>query len=613
MKKSVRIDVDKRSIFRVGEVYSVSGREISIKVDVNKNSSHLMYCGQLIKNVSVGGYLKILKGFDVLVVKVESECLKENSNSSQKVHTLGEENFRILIAKLIGYFDGTVYKKGVKELPLIGNECILLDNESFSTIHKFAKEDEDCIEIGCLMADQNVPISISVDKLFASHIGIFGNTGSGKSHTLASLYQTLFDKYGKNKRFNENAKFILFDFNGEYSGKEVITSSKQVYNLSTLKGDGDDKIPLHKIDLLRPELPIRNGDHIIGVLIQERHIDEKVFTSQRLQSAQQSYEAISGGLARLMPENNWLTECIDEALLIVNDAGIIAFRNSLAKELYQKLGYIDDVLGQPYDNVFLVNTDPACEGSHMEVEVGRYVLDVKYIPLGAPNMAFVLVIRDLTWRREQEKALVLKSVAVKEMHHRVKNNLQTIASLLRLQTRRSDSPETRQVLEESMNRIIAIASTHELLAQRGMDEVQLSDVVRNIKSNVLRSCAGPHFKVAVSLEGGDFTVDSEVGTSVALVVNELLQNAMKYAFPPDSEGLVRIIMARGDLYSRIQVIDNGRGFNVQDASKPKLGLSIVQTLVEDKLFGNLDIESGPQGTQVTFDFRTQLTNPDDVA
>lgn len=253
MKESVRIDVDKRSIFRVGEVYSVSGREISIKVDVNKNSSHLMYCGQLIKNVSVGGYLKILKGFDVLVVKVESEYLKENTNLSQKVHTLGEENFRILIAKLIGYFDGAIYRKGVKELPLIGNECVLLDNESFSTIHKFAKEDEDCIEIGYLMADQNVPISISVDKLFASHIGIFGNTGSGKSHSLASLYQTLFDKYGKNKRFNENAKFILFDFNGEYSGENVITSSKQVYNLSTLNNKGD-KIPLHKVDLLKPEL-----------------------------------------------------------------------------------------------------------------------------------------------------------------------------------------------------------------------------------------------------------------------------------------------------------------------------------------------------------------------
>ena len=254
MKDSVRIDVDKRSIFRVGEVYSVSGREISIKVDMNKNSSHLMYCGQLIKNVSVGGYLKILKGFDVLVVKVESEYLKENSNSFQKVHTLGEENFRILIAKLIGYFDGTEYKKGVKELPLIGNECILIDNESFSTIHKFAKEDEDCIEIGHLMSDRNVSISISVDKLFASHIGIFGNTGSGKSHTLASLYQTLFNKYGKNKKFNENAKFILFDFNGEYYRENVITSFKQVYNLSTLSKNGDDRIPLHKEDLLKPEL-----------------------------------------------------------------------------------------------------------------------------------------------------------------------------------------------------------------------------------------------------------------------------------------------------------------------------------------------------------------------
>lgn len=254
MRESVRINVDKRSIFRVGEVYSVSGREISIKVDVNKNSSHLMYCGQLIKNVSVGGYLKILKGFDVLVVKVESEYLKENTNPLQKVHTLGEENFRILIAKLIGYFDGKTYRKGVKELPLIGNECILLDNESFSTIHKFAKEDEDCIEIGHLMTDQNVPIAISVDKLFASHIGIFGNTGSGKSHTLASLYQTLFDKYGKNRKFNQNARFIVFDFNGEYSGNKVITTSKHVYNLSTLKESGEDKIPLHKADILRPEL-----------------------------------------------------------------------------------------------------------------------------------------------------------------------------------------------------------------------------------------------------------------------------------------------------------------------------------------------------------------------
>lgn len=355
--------------------------------------------------------------------------------------------------------------------------------------------------------------------------------------------------------------------------------------------------------------PIRNGDHIIGVLIQERHINEKVMANQRIRSAQQSYETISGSFTRVMPENTWLTECIDEALLIVNKEGIITFRNSLANELYQKLGYIDDVLGQPYDNVFLVGTTPACEDSYVEVTVGRYVLDVKCIPLSAPDMAFALIIRDMTWRREQEKALILKSVAVKEMHHRVKNNLQTIASLLRLQARRTGSKETRRVLAESMNRIIAIASTHELLAQSGMDEVMLSEVIRNIKSNVLRYGDDPHLCVDISLEGDDFSVDSDVGTSVALIVNELLQNAMKYAFAPDSAGQVRIVVTKGDLYSRIQVIDNGRGFNVQDVSKNRLGLSIVQTLVEDKLFGCLDIESDSSGTQVTFDFKTH-TNID---
>ena len=336
--------------------------------------------------------------------------------------------------------------------------------------------------------------------------------------------------------------------------------------------------------------PIRYGEHVIGVLIQERRMDEKFLASQRIRSSLQRHEAISGSFTRIMPENNWLTECIDEALLIVNNAGIITFRNSLARELYQRLGYIDDVLGQPYDNVFLVSAAPDPGDAHMEVTLGRSVLDVKCIPLDAPDMAFVLVIRDMTWRREQEKALIMKSVAVKEMHHRVKNNLQTIASLLRLQVRRTDSPETRRVLEESMNRIIAIASTHQILAQGGVDEVMLSEVILNIKSNVLRYCATPHFQVAVSLEGDDFSVDSDIGTSVALIINELLQNALKYAFPPDSVGQVRIVVTKGELYSRIEVIDNGTGFNVETARENRLGLSIVQTLVEDKLFGNLEIE-----------------------
>jgi two-component sensor histidine kinase len=106
------------------------------------------------------------------------------------------------------------------------------------------------------------------------------------------------------------------------------------------------------------------------------------------------------------------------------------------------------------------------------------------VRLNSQDIAFVVVInRDITWNKQQEKELSLKSVAIKEMHHRVKNNLQTIASLLRLQVRRTENDETRAVLSESMNRILSIAATHELLAQSGVDQVKIGEVLMHIKSS----------------------------------------------------------------------------------------------------------------------------------
>jgi DNA helicase HerA-like ATPase len=245
--------LQKQSIFRVGEVLSVNGREVCIKVDKNKNLSHLLYKGEIIKNVSVGSYLNILKGFVHIVAKVESEYIKENNDLNNSYHNKNEEISRTLVVKLIGYFENGLYYKGVKELPLIGNECLLMDNREFSLIHKFAKDDELTIEIGHLLSDSNVPIEISINKLFSSHIGIFGNTGSGKSYSLAGIYKKLFDRVSANKRFQKNAKFILFDFNGEYSKEGVITDIKKSYKLCTRNSSGN-KIPLKKEDLLNPEL-----------------------------------------------------------------------------------------------------------------------------------------------------------------------------------------------------------------------------------------------------------------------------------------------------------------------------------------------------------------------
>lgn len=245
----------KMSIFRIGEVYSVDGRTIRIKVDSDKNLSHLIYQGSLIKNVSVGSYMKILKGFEALVCQVESEYIKENDIVASNYHNQSAEFSRYLNVKLLGYFKGKEYRKGVKDMPLIGNKCYLLDNEEFISIHKFSSENDVTIELGHLLNDDRVQINLSVSRLFTSHIGIFGNTGSGKSYTLAKVYNELFTKVGANKNFKENAKFLLFDFNGEYSGEHVIVDTKTVYKISTKhNATHGDRIPIKKEDLLNPEL-----------------------------------------------------------------------------------------------------------------------------------------------------------------------------------------------------------------------------------------------------------------------------------------------------------------------------------------------------------------------
>ena len=245
----------KKSIFRIGEVSSVDGREVSIRVDQEKNRSHILYRGELLSNVSVGGYVKLIKGFNSLIGKIEKEYIKEDKSTSQSPeYTQPEERFiRFLSVKMLGYFSGDKYRKGIKELPLIGNECILLDAEEYQKIHSFAQEGECTIRLGALMTDERVSIDVSVDRLFASHIGIFGNTGSGKSHTLATLYKNLFQEFGDQSAFQKNARFILFDFNGEYANATTITPLKKVYNLST-KSDRADRIQLSSEDILTPEI-----------------------------------------------------------------------------------------------------------------------------------------------------------------------------------------------------------------------------------------------------------------------------------------------------------------------------------------------------------------------
>ncbi|AFL84705.1 putative ATPase [Belliella baltica DSM 15883] len=255
--------MDINSALHIGKVESVRGRIIEIKVHKSKNASHLLFNGQIIKGISVGSYIKVCKGFEELIGKIDEEFITEDKLISQKNYKQEKERIkRVLRVSLIGYFEKSVFKQGVKELPLLDNEAFLLTADEFSRVHNFIKdingEPDIELNIGVLSNETGNSIGIGINSLFASHIGIFGNTGSGKSYTLASLYHKLFKVYANNSGFKKNAKFLLIDFNGEYSKGNAIVASKKIYRLNTrLEFDeipNEDKLPLGREILFNVEL-----------------------------------------------------------------------------------------------------------------------------------------------------------------------------------------------------------------------------------------------------------------------------------------------------------------------------------------------------------------------
>jgi DNA helicase HerA-like ATPase len=210
--------ISEDSIFKIGKVISVKGRSIEVKVDKTKNTSHLVYKGELLRNISVGGYIKIVKGFTTIIGKVEGEQITEDKLYAGRHEYVSEREKvnRILSVSLLGVFKDRQFERGIKELPLIDNECFLLHKKEFEQIHDFIRANDDPLVIGTLSFEKGQEIRVGVNGLFASHIGVFGNTGSGKSYTLAKLYRELFLKYKDEVNFKKTAQFFLIDFNGEY-------------------------------------------------------------------------------------------------------------------------------------------------------------------------------------------------------------------------------------------------------------------------------------------------------------------------------------------------------------------------------------------------------------
>lgn len=267
--KSIERELIRESIFIIGRVLSVDGRIVKIKLNKNKNHSHILFEGKTVKNVSVGGYVKIVKGFVSIIGKVEGEFISEEKYFNKEYNKEETKINRILQVSLFGHFEGNCFKQGIKEMPLIDNECFLLNRDEFNALHQFYKNSQKSIVIGNLTEEPSQTIRLGVNNLFASHIGIFGNTGSGKSNTLAKIYTELFKEFENFEEFKKRSDFVIIDFNGEYIGDNMITTNKIVYELSTGKSESKKKYPITRENLNKVE--------VLSVLLEATEKTQKPF------------------------------------------------------------------------------------------------------------------------------------------------------------------------------------------------------------------------------------------------------------------------------------------------------------------------------------------------
>ncbi len=184
--------------------------------------------------------------------------------------------------------------------------------------------------------------------------------------------------------------------------------------------------------------------------------------------------------------------------------------------------------------------------------------------------------------------LMVKSAIIQEMHHRVKNNLQQVASLLRLQMHYANGRSVVQVLTESLNRILAIASVHELLAREDLDIISVKKVAEQILQATAQGILAPGKHIAMNIEGPDILLPSAQATSVALILNELVQNAVEHGFGPGmDDGEIRITLAEEPKTLTLTVANDGtplpEGFDIKKTDS--LGLQIVESLVRGDLQG----------------------------
>jgi two-component sensor histidine kinase len=413
------------------------------------------------------------------------------------------------------------------------------------------------------------------------------------------------------------ATTLLEDVTGTFVPSQRSAAAARVLAGGDVEDDDDPAV----VDGVRVRLvPVRRGTATIAVLAVRSGRDARA-TSHLEVTYRSCADAIVGMIARgEFPTPGSRSDLADslrvgDGFIRTTPDGLVEYASPNALSAYRRLGLPGDLLG-----VDLAEVTASCVGrtptdlstaaalgglapAEAEVAGEAATLLLRVIPLTRVGVVgrgerdgAVVLLRDVTDLRLREKQLLSKEATIREIHHRVKNNLQTVAALLRLQARRMDVPEARAALEEAVRRVGSIAVVHETLSQGFDQSVAFDDVGDRLLRSVL-DVGGP--QVRAERIGSFGLLPADVATPLAMVLTELVQNAAEHAFP---EGAGRVTVAANRIRDRLRmrVSDDGVGLPPDFDTGRSLGLSIVSTLVESELGGTLDFESRPgRGASVT--------------
>lgn len=358
--------------------------------------------------------------------------------------------------------------------------------------------------------------------------------------------------------------------------------------------------------------PLAGANGVVAILVMERNLYEEL---KHTESKRQLYRTAITRVVKTLIDKAKISSIAlppmqpGDALLLVNNRGTIMHASAVALNLARRLGMPETLEGLEWSAAFAekeghelrqVHTNPIFHEN--ELVTPALTVAVRTIPVTPGDYAIdhVKVLHDITELKQKDRELIVKSTLVKEVHHRVKNNLQTVAGLLRMQQRRSQSPEIKAILGDSIARIASIALVHEYLSQDDLGVVDLHELADNLLSSTLQGMLDPEKRITSELQcPQSLNLPSAQATSTALVLNELLQNTIKHAFTGRPEGKVTLRLDDDDEGVVLTIHDNGIGLpETFDHEKDgNLGWQIIRTLVKDDLHGHLAIERG-DGTTI---------------